>query len=113
MTNDKRKFLFFSTIVVALSLGFYLITNTINTIVASSQIFVSAFAQQALPAILKTDDSFTNTNTNNNTLTSSSISDKPAEEDLIKLYDIVDQSVVQVTQNSNIPVSQAWFGFRI
>ena len=60
MTNDKRKFLFFSTIVVALSLGFYLITNTINTMVASSQIFVSAFAQQALPAIPKTDDSFTN-----------------------------------------------------
>ena len=65
LTNDKRKFLFFSTIIVALSLGFYLIPNTINTIVTSSQIFVSAFAQQALPAMPKTDDSFTNANINN------------------------------------------------
>ncbi len=104
MTNDKRKFLFFSTIVVVLSLGFYLIPNTINTMVGSSQIPVSAFAQQALlPDMSKTDDNFTNTNINNNTISSSNSSGKPAEEDLIKLYDKVDQSVVQVTQNSNIP----------
>ena len=102
MTNDKTRFLFFSTIVVALSLGFYLIPNTINTMVTSSQIFVGAFAQQVLPAIPKTDDSFINANTNNNTLLSDNSSGKPAEEDLIKLYDKVDQSVVQVTQNSNI-----------
>jgi serine protease Do len=104
MTNDKRKLLFFSTIVVALSLGFYLIPNTINTMVGSSQSPVSAFAQQALlPDMSKTDDNFTNTNINNNTISSSNSSGKPAEEDLIKLYDKVDQSVVQVTQNSNIP----------
>jgi serine protease Do len=104
MTNDKSKFLFFSTIVVALSLGFYLIPNTINTMAGSSQIPVSAFAQQAsLPDMSKTDDNFTNTNINNNTISSSNSSGKPAEEDLIKLYDKVDQSVVQVTQNSNIP----------
>jgi serine protease Do len=104
MTNDKSKFLFFSTIVVALSLGFYLIPNTINTLIGSSQIPVSAFAQQALlPDMSKTDDNFTNTNINNNTISSSNSSGKPAEEDLIKLYDKVDQSVVQVTQNSNIP----------
>jgi serine protease Do len=104
MTNDKRKFLFFSTIVVALSLGFYLIPNTINMMVGSSQILISAFAQQALlPDMSKTDDNFTNTNINNNTISSSNSSGKPAEEDLIKLYDKVDQSVVQVTQNSNIP----------
>ena len=101
LTIDKRKFLFFSTIVVALSLGFYLISNTINTMVTSNQIFVSAFAQQAFQNTPKTDDSFTNIN--NNTLSSSNSSGKPAEEDLIKLYDKVDQSVVQVTQNSNTP----------
>ena len=104
MTNDKSKFLFFSTIVVGLSLGFYLIPNTINTMAGSSQILISAFAQQAsLPDMSKTDDNFTNTNINNNTISSSNSSGKPAEEDLIKLYDKVDQSVVQVTQNSNIP----------
>jgi len=104
MISDKRKLLFFSAIVVALSLGFYLIPNSINTMFASSQIFVSAFAQQAvLPDAPKTNDSFTNTNITNNSLSSSNSSGKPAEENLIKLYDIVDQSVVQVTQNSNIP----------
>ena len=101
LTIDKRKFLFFSTIVVALSLGFYLISNTINTMVTSNQIFVSAFAQQAFQNTPKTDDSFTNIN--NNTLSSSNSSGKPAEEDLIKLTNKVDQSVVQVTQNSNTP----------
>ena len=104
MTNDKWKFLFFSTIVVALSLGFYLIPNTINTMVTGGQILVSAFAQQALPAMPKTDDNFTNANINNNTLSSSSNSSgNPADDDLIKLYDKVDQSVLQVTQKSNIP----------
>ena len=94
MTNDKWKFLFFSTIVVALSLGFYLIPNTINTMVTGGQILVSAFAQQALPAMPKTDDNFTNANINNNTLSSSSNSSgNPADDDLIKLYDKVDQSV--------------------
>ena len=106
MTNDKRKFLLFSTIfVVALFLGFYLILNTINMMVTGNHIFVSAFAQQALPDIPKNDNSFTNTNTNNNTLSSGDSSGKPSEEGLIKLYDRVDHSVVQVTQNSdsNIP----------
>ena len=103
LTNDKRKFLFFSTIIVALSLGFYLIPNTINTMVTSSQIFVSAFAQQASPSMPNTDDSFTNANINNDTLSSSNSSGKPTGDDLIKLYDKVDQSVVQVTQKSDIP----------
>ena len=112
LTNDKRKFLFFTTIIVALSIGFYLIPNTINTMVTSSQISVSAFAQQALSTLPKTDDNFTNANMNNNTLSSSNSSGKPAEEDLIKLYDKVDQSVVQVTQKSNIPgMSRLGSGF--
>ncbi|WP_222424900.1 trypsin-like peptidase domain-containing protein [Candidatus Nitrosocosmicus arcticus] len=90
----------FSTIfVVALSLGFYLIPNTINMMVTGNHIFVSAFAQQALPNIPKNDNIFTNTN--NNTLSSDNSPGKPSEEGLIKLYDKVDQSVVQVTQNSN------------
>jgi S1-C subfamily serine protease len=40
---------------------------------------------------------------NNNTLSSGNSSDNSPEEDLIKLYDKVDQSVVQVTQDSNVP----------
>jgi S1-C subfamily serine protease len=40
---------------------------------------------------------------NNNTLSSGNSSDNSPEEDLIKLYDQVDQSVVQVTQDSNVP----------
>ena len=104
MMNDKRKFLFFSTIVIVLSLGFYLIPNTINSLGTSGQIFVSAFAQQTPPAIPTTDDNFTSANINNNNLSSSSNnSDNPAEEDLTKLYEKVDQSIVQVTQKSNIP----------
>src|SRR6188472_1250368 len=103
ITNDRRKFLSFSTIVVALSLGFYLVTNTIDTMVTSGQIFVSAFAQQISPDMPKSDDSFTNVDINNNTLSSPNSSGQPAEEDLIKLYDKVDQSVVQVTQKSDIP----------
>lgn len=100
MTNDKRKFLLFSTIcVVALSLGFYLILNTINMMVTGNYIFVSAFAQQELPNIPKNDNRFTNTN--NNTSSSGNSPGKPSEEGLIKLYDKVDHSVVQVTQNSN------------
>jgi len=102
--NDKRKFLFFSTIVIVLSLGFYLIPNTINSLGTGGQIFVSAFAQQTPPAIPTTDDNFTSANINNNNLSSSSNnSDNPAEEDLTKLYEKVDQSIVQVTQKSNIP----------
>ena len=103
ITNDRRKVLSFSTIVVALSLGFYLVPNTIDTMVTSGQIFVSAFAQQVSPDMPNTDDSFTNVDINNNTLSSSNSSGQPAEEDLIKLYDKVDQSVVQVTQKSDIP----------
>jgi len=104
MMNDKRKFLFFSTIVIVLSLGFYLIPNTINLLGTGGQIFVSAFAQQTPPAIPTTDDNFTSANINNNNLSSSSNnSDNPAEEDLTKLYEKVDQSIVQVTQKSNIP----------
>jgi serine protease Do len=104
MMNDKRKFLFFSTIVIVLSLGFYLIPNTINSLGTGGQIFVSAFAQQTPPAIPTTDDNFTSANINNNNLSSSSNnSDNPAEEDLTKLYEKVDQSIVQVTQKSNIP----------
>ena len=104
MMNDKRKFLFFSTIVIVLSLGFYLIPNTINSLGTGGQIFVSSFAQQTPPAIPTTDDNFTSANINNNNLSSSSNnSDNPAEEDLTKLYEKVDQSIVQVTQKSNIP----------
>ena len=104
MMNDKRKFLFFSTIVIVLSLGFYIIPNTINSLGTSGQIFVSAFAQQTPPAIPTTDDNFTSANINNNNLSSSSNnSDNPEEEDLTKLYEKVDQSIVQVTQKSNIP----------
>ena len=111
MTNDKRKFLLFSTIVVvAFSLGFYLVLNTINPVVSGNHIFVSAFAQQALPDIPKNDNSFINTN--DNTLSSGNSSGKPSEEGLIKLYDEVDHSVVQVTQNSNIPgMSRLGSGF--
>ncbi|HKO65645.1 MAG TPA: trypsin-like peptidase domain-containing protein, partial [Candidatus Nitrosocosmicus sp.] len=60
--------------------------------------------QQTPPAIPTTDDNFTSANINNNNLSSSSNnSDNPEEEDLTKLYEKVDQSIVQVTQKSNIP----------
>ena len=71
--------------------------------VTSSQIFVSAFAQQASPSLPNTDDNFTNANINNDTLSSSNSSSKPTGRFLIKLYDKVDQSIVQVTQKSDIP----------
>lgn len=102
-TNDKRKFLTFSIVmvVVTLSLGFYFLLNSINVIVTGNHIFVNAFAQQqVLPNMTKNDNIFMNTN--NNTLSSSNSSDKPSEEVLIDLYDKVDHSVVQVTQDSNI-----------
>ena len=85
--------------VVILYLGFYLVSTIINT---ETYLFDNAFAQQqALSNITNSDNSFMIAN--NNTLSSGNSSDNSPEEDLIKLYDKVDQSVVQVTQDSNVP----------
>ncbi|MGD9671950.1 MAG: trypsin-like peptidase domain-containing protein [Candidatus Nitrosocosmicus sp.] len=85
--------------VVILYLGFYLVSTIINT---ETYLFDNAFAQQqALSNITNSDNSFMIAN--NNTLSSGNSSDNSPEEDLIKLYDQVDQSVVQVTQDSNVP----------
>ncbi|MDN5868358.1 MAG: trypsin-like peptidase domain-containing protein [Candidatus Nitrosocosmicus sp.] len=87
---------------MTLSLGLYFVLTTINILVTENHIFVNAFAQQqVLPNMTKNDNIFMNTN--NNTLSSSNSSDKPSEEVLIDLYDKVDHSVVQVTQDSNVP----------
>jgi len=90
-------------VAVTLSLGFYFVPTTINKLVTDNYFFVNAFAQQqALPNMTKNDNSFMFTNENK--LSSINGSDNsPDEEDLIKLYDKVDHSVVQVTQDSNIP----------
>jgi S1-C subfamily serine protease len=90
-------------VAVTLSLGFYFVPTTINKLVTENYFFVNAFAQQQpLPNMTKNDNNFMFTN--KNTLSSSNGSDNsPDEEDLIKLYDKVDHSVVQVTQDSNIP----------
>jgi S1-C subfamily serine protease len=106
--NNKRKFLMsFVVIVVTLPLGFYFILNSNNILVTGNHIFINAFAQQqAPPNITKNDNSFINTNNNNNNNTLSSTNnsfDKSLQEDLIKLYDQVDDSVVQITQDSNVP----------
>lgn len=85
--------------VVILYLGFYLVSTIINT---ETYLFDNAFAQQqALSNITNSDNSFMIAN--NNTLSSGNSSDNSPEEGLIKLYDKVDQSVVQVTQDSNVP----------
>ncbi|MGE0389144.1 MAG: trypsin-like peptidase domain-containing protein [Candidatus Nitrosocosmicus sp.] len=74
-------------------------STIINT---ETYLFDNAFAQQqALSNITNSDNSFMIAN--NNTLSSGNSSDNSPEEDLIKLYDQVDQSVVQVTQDSNVP----------
>lgn len=99
--NDGRKFWmsFVVVTVVILYLGFYLVSTIINT---ETYLFDNAFAQQqALSNITNSDNSFMIAN--NNTLSSGNSSDNSPEEDLIKLYDKVDQSVVQVTQDSNVP----------
>lgn len=99
--NDGRKFWmsFVVVTVVILYLGFYLVSTIINT---ETYLFDNAFAQQqALSNITNSDSSFMIAN--NNTLSSGNSSDNSPEEDLIKLYDQVDQSVVQVTQDSNVP----------
>ena len=99
--NDGRKFWmsFVVVAVVILYLGFYLVSTIINT---ETYLFDNAFAQQqALSNITNSDNSFMIAN--NNTLSSGNSSDNSPEEDLIKLYDKVDQSVVQVTQDSNVP----------
>jgi S1-C subfamily serine protease len=107
--NNKRKFLmsFVVIVVVTLPLGFYFILNSNNILVTGNHIFINAFAQQqAPPNITKNDNSFINTNNNNNNNTLSSTNnsfDKSLQEDLIKLYDQVDDSVVQITQDSNVP----------
>jgi S1-C subfamily serine protease len=106
--NDKRKFLMSFVVIVAvtLPLGFYFILNSNNILVTGDHIFINAFAQQqAPPNITKNDNSFINTNNNNNnTLSSTNNSfNKSLQEDLIKLYDKVDNSVVQITQDSNVP----------
>lgn len=99
--NDGRKFWmsFVVVAVVILYLGLYLVSTTINT---ETYLFDNAFAQQqALSNITNNDNSFMIAN--NNTLSSGNSSYNSPEEDLIKLYDEVDQSVVQVTQDSNVP----------
>jgi len=99
--NDGRKFWmsFVVVTVVILYLGFYLVSTIINT---ETYLFDNAFAQQqALSNITNSDNSFMIAN--NNTLSSGNSSDNSPEEGLIKLYDKVDQSVVQVTQDSNVP----------
>lgn len=105
--NNRQKFsISFVVIVfaVTLSLGLYFVPTAINKLVTENYIFVNAFAQQqALPNMTKNDNSFMSTN--NNILSSNNNSDNSPEEeeDLIKLYDKVDHSVVQVTQDSNVP----------
>ncbi|HEU5120527.1 MAG TPA: trypsin-like peptidase domain-containing protein, partial [Candidatus Nitrosocosmicus sp.] len=105
--NDKRKYLmsFVVIVVVTMSLGFYFVLNSNNILVTGNHIFISAFAQQpAPPNITKNDNSFINTNNNNNILSSTNNSfNESLQEDLIKLYDKVDDSVVQITQDSNLP----------
>lgn len=89
--------------VVILYLGFYLVSTIINT---ETYLFDNAFAQQqTLSNITNSDNSFMIANYN--TLSSGNSSDNSPEEDLIKLYDKVDQSVVQVTQDSNVLVHLA------
>ena len=99
--NDRQKFSmsFVIIAVVTLSLGFYFIATTIT----ENYFFANAFAQlPGLPNMTNNDNSFMIAN--NNTLSSNNSSDNSSpEEDLIKLYDKVDHSVVQVTQDSNVP----------
>ena len=106
-SNNKTKFLtsFVVIVVVTLSLGFYFVINPNNILVTGNNIFINAFAQQeAPPNITKNDNSFISTNNNNNnTLSSNNSFDESLQEDLIKLYDKVDDSVVQITQDSDIP----------
>ncbi|HSA75344.1 MAG TPA: trypsin-like peptidase domain-containing protein [Candidatus Nitrosocosmicus sp.] len=91
-------------VVVTMSLGFYFVLNSTNILVTGNHIFISAFAQQpAPPNITKNDNSFITTNNNNNTLSSNNSFNESLQEDLIKLYDKVDDSVVQITQDSNVP----------
>lgn len=108
-SNDKRNFLLLSTtiVVIALSLGFF-VSNSIDEMITKKHTSPNVFAQQqVLPNITKNDNSSTNSN-----LSSSNDSTKPLEEDLIKLYDKVDHSVVQVTQDSNVPgLSRLGSGF--
>ncbi len=108
--HHERKFLLFSTtiVVIALSMSFYFVLNSIDLMITKNYISVNAFAQQqVLPNAIKNDNSSTNNN-----LSSSNDSIESLEEDLIKLYDKVDQSVVQVTQDSNIPgMSRLGSGF--
>ena len=90
-------------VVVTLSLGFYFILNTNNLPITGNHIFINAFAQQQTSLnITKNDNNFTNIN-ENNPISASNSFDKSLQEDLIKLYDKVDHSVVQVTQDSNVP----------
>ncbi|HYG00497.1 MAG TPA: trypsin-like peptidase domain-containing protein [Candidatus Saccharimonadales bacterium] len=107
-SNDKRNFLLLSTtiVVIALSLGFF-VSNSIDEMITKKHISSNVFAQQqVLSNITKNDNSSTNSNLSSNDST------KSLEEDLIKLYDKVDHSVVQVTQDSNVPgLSRLGSGF--
>src|SRR5690606_13406456 len=77
-----------------------------NLLVTGNYTFIDAFAQQQQTSlnITKNDNNSTNiNNNNNNTISSSNSFDQSLQEDLIKLYDKVEHSVVQVTQDSNLP----------
>lgn len=119
INKDNRKFLLISTIVVSLSFILYLNADAVHTISIENQLIKRALAQQPLSAPAESNNnnsSLASPNMTNNSTASnaspslsspellSNVSNNSGQgQDLIELYDKVDQSVVQVTPSTSTP----------
>lgn len=98
MIFDYRKTTVLLSLLVMLSFAIYIPVNTEHDTYIENSFITDAYAQQQLGNINNTDKDAVKNN-----LSSAKNSDNIEDDALSKLYDKVDQSVIQVTQNSNIP----------
>lgn len=98
LKNSKCEFPSNSIRISILLCIFAISLNILGTSNIQNLVPISAYAQKSLSSLTMNNDIPVNQNTTNDNL-----STNPVNDDLIKLYDKVDQSVVQVTYNSDTP----------
>ncbi len=98
MIIDYRKTSVLLGLLVMLSFAIYLPVNTEHDTYIQNSFVTKAYAQQQLGNISNSDKDFIKNN-----LSSTKNSDILEGDFLSKLFEKVDQSVIQVTQNSDIP----------
>ena len=98
MINDYRKPTVLLGVLIVVSFVFYFPVNADYKTAIENSFITDAYAQQQIGNINNTEKDAINNN-----FSSAKGSDNLEDGALSKLFDKVDQSVIQVTQNSNIP----------